>query len=67
MRTYIHPAGCSRRSKTKTCWVSKAQLDQNQMVMVKDFSWNIIPCNALFYEKTLKQYQFSTSRITDLF
>ena len=36
-------------------------------VMVKDFSWNIIPWNALLFEKTLKQYQFSISRITDLF
>ena len=35
--------------------------------MVKDFSWNIIPWNALLFEKTLKQYQFSISRITDLF
>ena len=25
------------------------------MVKVKDFSWNIIPWNALFFEKTLKQ------------
>ena len=38
-----------------------------QKVMVKDFSWNIIPWNALLFEKTLKQYQFSISRITDLF
>ena len=36
-------------------------------VMVKDFSWNIIPWNALLFEKTLKQYQFSIARITDLF
>ena len=28
-----------------------------QKVMVKDFSWNIIPWNALLFEKTLKQYQ----------
>ena len=26
-----------------------------QNVMVKDFPWNIIPCNALLFEKTLKQ------------
>ena len=26
-----------------------------QKVMVKDFSWNIIPWNALLFEKTLKQ------------
>ena len=26
-----------------------------QRVMVKDFSWNIIPWNALLFEKTLKQ------------
>ena len=32
--------------------------------MVKDFSWNISPWNALLFEKTLKQYQFSISRIT---
>ena len=38
-----------------------------QKVVVKDFSWNIIPWNALLFEKTLKQYQFSISRITDLF
>ena len=38
-----------------------------QKVMVKDFSWNIIPGNALLFEKTLKQYQFSKLRITDLF
>ena len=35
--------------------------------MVKDFSWNIIPRNALLFEKTVRQYQFSISRITDLF
>ena len=38
-----------------------------QKVMVKDFSWNIIPWNALLFEKTVKQYQFSLARITDLF
>ena len=38
-----------------------------QKVMVKDFSWNIIPWNALLFEKTLKQYQFSIARITNLF
>ena len=38
-----------------------------QMVMVKDFSWNIIAWNALPFEKTLKQYQFSILRTTDLF
>ena len=37
-----------------------------QKVMVKDFYWNIIPQNALLLEKTLKQYQFSIARITDL-
>ena len=26
-----------------------------QKAMVKDFSWNIIPWNALLFEKTLKQ------------
>ena len=26
-----------------------------QKVMVKDFSWNIIPSNALLFEKTFKQ------------
>ena len=26
-----------------------------QKVMVKDFSWNIVPWNALLFEKTLKQ------------
>ena len=30
--------------------------------MVKGFSWNIIPWNALLFEKTVKQYQFSKSR-----
>ena len=34
---------------------------------VKYFSWNIIPWNALLFEKTVKQYQFSLARITDLF
>ena len=34
--------------------------------MVKDFSWNI-PWNAFLFEKTLKQYQFSIARITNLF
>ena len=34
-----------------------------QKVMVKDFSWNITPWNALLFEKTLKQYKFSISRI----
>ena len=38
-----------------------------QKVMVKDFSWNIIPWNALLFEKTVKQYQFALTRITDLF
>ena len=38
-----------------------------QKVMVKDFSWNIIPWNALLFEKTLKQYLFSIARVTDLF
>ena len=38
-----------------------------QKVVVKDFSWNIIPWNALLFEKTVKQYQFSITRITDLF
>ena len=38
-----------------------------QKVMVKDFSRNTVPWNALLLEKTLKQYQFSASRITDLF
>ena len=38
-----------------------------QQVMVKDFSWNIIPWNALLFEKTFKQCQYSISRITDLF
>ena len=37
-----------------------------QKVMVKDFSWNIVPWNALLFEKTLKQYKFSLARITDL-
>ena len=37
-----------------------------QKVMVKDFSWNIIAWNALLFEKTLKQYQFSISRFTDI-
>ena len=27
-----------------------------QKVMVKDFSWNIIPWNALLFEKKLKQF-----------
>ena len=35
--------------------------------MVKYFSWNIIPWNALLFEKTVKQYQFSLTRITELF
>ena len=35
-------------------------------VMVKDFPWNIVPWNALLFENTLKQYQFSIARITDL-
>ena len=30
-----------------------------QKVMVKDFSCNILPWNALLFEKTLKQYKFS--------
>ena len=30
-----------------------------QKVMVKDLSWNIIPWNALLFEKTLKQHWFS--------
>ena len=38
-----------------------------QKVMVKGFSWNIIPLNALLFEKTLKQYEFSISIITNLF
>ena len=38
-----------------------------QKVVVKYFSWNIIPWNALLFEKTVKQYQFSLTRITDLF
>ena len=38
-----------------------------QKVVVKDFSWNIIPWNALLFVKTVKQYQFSIARITDLF
>ena len=38
-----------------------------QQVVVKDFSWNIISWNALLFEKTVKQYQFSLARITDLF
>ena len=36
-------------------------------IMVKDFSWSIIIWNAWLFEKTLKQYQFSISRFTDLF
>ena len=42
-------------------------LERLQKVMVKDFSWNIIPWNALLFEKTFKLYQLSISRITDLF
>ena len=38
-----------------------------QKAMVKDLSWNIIPWNALLFEKTAKQYKFSLTRITDLF
>ena len=38
-----------------------------QKVMAKDYSWNVVPWNALLFEKTLKQYQFSIARITDLF
>ena len=38
-----------------------------QKEVVKDFSWNIIPWNALLFEKTLKQYQIWISRIMDLF
>ena len=38
-----------------------------QKAMVKNFSWNIIPWNALLFEKTAKQYKFSLTRITDLF
>ena len=38
-----------------------------QKVMVKDFSWNISPWNALLFEKSVKQYKFSLARITDLF
>ena len=38
-----------------------------QKVVVKDFSWNISPWNALLFEKTLKQYKFLISRFTDLF
>ena len=38
-----------------------------QKVMVKDFSWKIIPLNALLFEKTLKQLSILVSRITDLF
>ena len=32
-----------------------------QQVMVKDFSWNIIPWNALMFEKTLKQLSILVS------
>ena len=38
-----------------------------QKAMVKDFSWNIIPWDALLFEKTAKQYKFSLTRITDLY
>ena len=39
-----------------------------QKVMVKDFPRNIIPLNALPFEKTVKKkYQFPISRIKDLF
>ena len=38
-----------------------------QKAMVNDFPRNIIPWNALLFEKTVKQYQFSLARITDLF
>ena len=36
-----------------------------QKVMVKDLTWNVIPWNALLFERTLKQYH-SVARITDL-
>ena len=42
-------------------------LQSLQKVVVKYFSWNIIPWNALLFEKTVKQYQFLISRIKDLF
>ena len=38
-----------------------------QKVMVKEFSLNVIPWNALLFEKPAKQYKFSLTRITDLF
>ena len=38
-----------------------------QKVMVKDIPWSISPWNALLFEKTVKEYQVSLTRITDLF
>ena len=56
------------RTKIKSSYRFTNNLQGLQKVMVKDFPWNIIPWNALLFEKTLKhQYQLSISRITDLF
>ena len=75
--TYMYQYNCGsssskaiihfRHRKKKKVQKFTNTLQGLQKVMVKDFSWNIIPWNALLFEKTVKQYQFSIARITDLF
>ena len=49
------------RKKSKKFHRFTNNLQGLQKVMVKDFSWNIIPWNALLFEKTLKQYKILDS------